>query len=46
MRKVAVYGKSGIGRFTATQNTVASLAEMDKKVMVGGCNPKAKAVTL
>ncbi|MGZ3488345.1 MAG: nitrogenase reductase, partial [Isosphaeraceae bacterium] len=32
MRKVAVYGKGGIGKSTTTQNTVAALAEMGRKV--------------
>ena len=31
MRKIAIYGKGGIGKSTTTQNTVAGLAEMDKK---------------
>ena len=34
MRKVAIYGKGGIGKSTTTQNTVAALVEMGKKVMV------------
>ena len=41
MRKVAIYGKGGIGKSTTTQNTVTGLAEMGKKVMVVGCDPKA-----
>jgi len=36
MRKVAIYGKGGIGKSTNTQNTVAALAEAGKKVMVVG----------
>jgi len=34
MRKVAIYGKGGIGKSTTTQNTVAALTEMGRKVMV------------
>ena len=37
MRKIAIYGKGGIGKSTTTQNTVAGLAEAGKNVMVVGC---------
>jgi nitrogenase iron protein NifH len=46
MRKVAIYGKGGIGKSTTTQNTVAGLAEMGLKVMVVGCDPKADSTRL
>ena len=46
MRKVAIYGKGGIGKSTTTQNTVAALAEMGKKVMIVGCDPKADSTRL
>ncbi|WP_268870073.1 nitrogenase iron protein [Desulfovibrio sp. X2] len=46
MRKVAIYGKGGIGKSTTTQNTVAGLAEMGKNVMVVGCDPKADSTRL
>src|SRR5271165_7120465 len=46
MRKVAVYGKGGIGKSTTTQNTVAALSEMGRKVMVVGCDPKADSTRL
>ena len=46
MRKVAIYGKGGIGKSTTTQNTVAALVEMGKKVMVVGCDPKADSTRL
>ena len=45
-RKVAIYGKGGIGKSTTTQNTVAALAEMGKKIMVVGCDPKADSTRL
>ncbi len=46
MRKVAIYGKGGIGKSTTTQNTVAGLVESGKKVMVVGCDPKADSTRL
>ena len=46
MRKVAIYGKGGIGKSTTTQNTVAGLVEAGKKVMVVGCDPKADSTRL
>lgn len=46
MRKIAIYGKGGIGKSTTTQNTVAGLAEMGKHVMVVGCDPKADSTRL
>ncbi|MBF0226210.1 MAG: nitrogenase iron protein [Desulfobacterales bacterium] len=46
MRKIAIYGKGGIGKSTTTQNTVAGLSEMGRKVMVVGCDPKADSTRL
>ncbi|MGB5158262.1 nitrogenase iron protein [Desulfobacterium sp. N47] len=46
MRKIAIYGKGGIGKSTTTQNTVAGLAESGKKVMVVGCDPKGDSTRL
>ncbi|NOX26091.1 MAG: nitrogenase iron protein [Deltaproteobacteria bacterium] len=46
MRKIAIYGKGGIGKSTTTQNTVAGLVELGKKVMVVGCDPKADSTRL
>ena len=46
MRKIAIYGKGGIGKSTTTQNTVAGLAELGKKIMVVGCDPKADSTRL
>lgn len=46
MRKIAIYGKGGIGKSTTTQNIVAGLTEMGKKIMVVGCDPKADSTRL
>ena len=46
MRQVAIYGKGGIGKSTTTQNLTAGLAEMGKKIMVVGCDPKADSTRL
>ena len=46
MRKVAIYGKGGIGKSTTTQNTVAGLVGAGKKIMVVGCDPKADSTRL
>lgn len=46
MRKIAIYGKGGIGKSTTTQNTVAGLAAMGKNVLVVGCDPKADSTRL
>lgn len=46
MRQAAIYGKGGIGKSTTTQNLVSALAEMDKKVMIVGCDPKADSTRL
>ncbi len=46
LRQVAIYGKGGIGKSTTTQNLTAGLAELGKKVMVVGCDPKADSTRL
>jgi nitrogenase iron protein NifH len=46
-RKVAIYGKGGIGKSTTTQNTAAALAHFhDKKIFIHGCDPKADSTRL
>ena len=46
MRQIAIYGKGGIGKSTTTQNTVAGLVSLGKKVMIVGCDPKADSTRL
>jgi len=46
LRQCAIYGKGGIGKSTTTQNLVAALAEMGKRVMIVGCDPKADSTRL
>ncbi|MBW4628723.1 MAG: nitrogenase iron protein [Brasilonema octagenarum HA4186-MV1] len=46
MRKIAIYGKGGIGKSTTTQNTVVGLVDMGRKVMVVGCDSKADSTRL
>ena len=41
MRKIAIYGKGGIGKSTTSANISAALALMGKKVIQIGCDPKA-----
>lgn len=41
MKKIAIYGKGGIGKSTVTSNLSAALASMGKKVVQIGCDPKA-----
>jgi len=41
MRRIAVYGKGGIGKSTTVSNVSAAMAEAGLKVMQIGCDPKA-----
>lgn len=41
MRKIAVYGKGGIGKSTTSSNISAALADMGYRVLQIGCDPKA-----
>lgn len=46
-RKLAIYGKGGIGKSTTTQNTAAALAFYhNQKVFIHGCDPKADSTRL
>lgn len=40
-KKIAIYGKGGIGKSTTVANIAAAYSEIDKNVMVIGCDPKA-----
>ncbi|MDY0190570.1 MAG: nitrogenase iron protein [Desulfuromonas sp.] len=46
LRQIAIYGKGGIGKSTTTQNTVAGLASLGKRVLIIGCDPKADSTRL
>ena len=37
-KKIAIYGKGGIGKSTTVANIAAAYSEDDKKVMVIGCD--------
>jgi nitrogenase iron protein NifH len=46
-RKVAFYGKGGIGKSTTQQNTAAALSHFhNQKVFIHGCDPKADCTRL
>ncbi|MDR0588459.1 MAG: AAA family ATPase [Burkholderiales bacterium] len=47
MKKIAIYGKGGIGKSTTVSNLSAALTQLGLKVMQIGCDPKADStVTL
>jgi nitrogenase iron protein len=46
LRQIAFYGKGGIGKSTTSQNTLAALVEMDQKILIVGCDPKADSTRL
>jgi nitrogenase iron protein NifH len=45
MRQIAFYGKGGIGKSTTSQNTIASMADRHR-IMIVGCDPKADSTRL
>jgi nitrogenase iron protein NifH len=46
LRQIAFYGKGGIGKSTTSQNTLAALVELDQKILIVGCDPKADSTRL
>lgn len=44
IRKVAMYGKGGIGKTTVSANVSAALSYMGEKVMQVGCDPKRDSI--
>ncbi len=46
MRRIAIYGKGGIGKSTTSSNISAALAASGYKVMQIGCDPKADSTKL
>ena len=46
MKKIAIYGKGGIGKSTTTANISAALAEQGSRVMQIGCDPKADSTCM
>jgi nitrogenase iron protein NifH len=46
-RKIAIYGKGGIGKSTTTQNTAGAMAHFqNQKIFIHGCDPKADSTRL
>lgn len=46
MKKIAIYGKGGIGKSTTTSNLSAALSEVGFRVMQIGCDPKADSTKI
>jgi nitrogenase iron protein NifH len=45
MRKIAIYGKGGIGKSTTASNISAAMADQGFRVMQIGCDPKADSTS-
>lgn len=45
IRKIAMYGKGGIGKSTISANVSAALSHMGEKVMQVGCDPKRDSIS-
>ena len=46
MKKIAIYGKGGIGKSTTTANVAAAMAKSGLRVVQIGCDPKADSTLL
>jgi len=46
LKKIAIYGKGGIGKSTTTANLSAALAENGSRIMQIGCDPKADSTCM
>lgn len=47
MKKIAFYGKGGIGKSTTQQNTASAMAKFyNQKVFIHGCDPKADSTRM
>ena len=46
MKKIAVYGKGGIGKSTTVSNVAVALTMAGYRVMQIGCDPKADSTAL
>ena len=46
MKKIAIYGKGGIGKSTTTANVAAAMAKSGLRVVQVGCDPKADSTLL
>ncbi|ESX61435.1 hypothetical protein X759_35355 [Mesorhizobium sp. LSHC420B00] len=46
LRQIAFYGKEGIGKSTTSQNTLAALVDLGRRILIVGYDPKADSTRL